>query len=556
MKQNVKAWIVFALFALGVSTLVYGISIDGKKEEKADVKLLHADKLYYNIRQNRDAQILVGDVQFEHDGAYMYCDSALFYQASNSFDAFGHVRMVQGDTLSLTGEMLYYDGHDYERKARVRCNVVLWHRSTTLYTDSLDYDRNEAKGYFFDGGKLIDEENQLTSDWGEYSPETREAVFNYNVLLQNPRPPKDVKNVLQSDTLHYNTRTGVAITLGPSNLDNADSHIYTEYGVYDTRKDQAYLIKRSILQSGYRTLEGDSLCWDAKERIGKAFGNAYYKDTLNKNIFLGNYVLYNDSIGYAEAADSALLMDYSQSDTLYAHADSFFLYTYNIDTDSIYRDLRAYNHVRVYRKDIQAVCDSLVYLGKDSCAFMYKDPIVWQEGQQLLGEEIRAWHNDSTLDSAYVMRQALSVERIDSTHYNQIASNEIRSYFREGEIHLTVADRNVFVNYFPFDDDSLLIGMNHVESSEMKMWMKNRKVNRIWMPQASGTMYPLQLTPSDKLFLDNFAWFDYVRPAYPEDVFNWRPKRQGSELKASVRHQAPRQSLQEIRKSKSKSQKQ
>lgn len=553
MRQQFRAWLVFGIFALGVSSLVYGIATDNhKKKEQSPVNLLHADRLYFDVHINPLAQFLVGDVQFEHDGAYMYCDSALFYKESNSFDAFGNVRMVQGDTLSLTGEMLFYDGDPQVLRARVRHNVVLTHRKSVLYTDSLDYDRLEGKGYFFDGGRLVDDENQLTSEWGEYMPSTREAVFNYNVLLRNPRPPKDVKTTLITDTLHYNTRTGVAVAKGPSNIDNEQNHIYTERGIYDTKNKEAFLLDRSILQNGYRTLEGDSIYWNEQERLGKAFGDAYYKDTLNKNIFLGNYVLYNDSTGYAEAADSALLIDYSQQDTLYAHADSFFLYTYNIDTDSVFRDLRAYHHVRAYRKDLQAVCDSLVYHGKDSCGIMYKDPIVWQEGQQLLGEEIRAWHNDSTIDSAYVMRQALSVERLDDKNYNQIAASEIRSYFKDGEIHLMVADRNVYVNYFPFDDDSLMIGMNHTESSEMKMWMSNRKVSRIWMPQASGTMYPLPLVPADALYLDNFAWFDYVRPLSPDDVFNWRPKKKGTELKVVERNRVPRQTLEEIKEGRNK----
>ena len=144
------------------------------------------------------------------------------------------------------------------------------------------------------------------------------------------------------------------------------------------------------------------------------------------------------------------------------------------------------------------------------------------------------------------------MERLDDKNYNQIAASEIRSYFKDGEIHLMVADRNVYVNYFPFDDDSLMIGMNHTESSEMKMWMSNRKVSRIWMPQASGTMYPLPLVPADALYLDNFAWFDYVRPLSPDDVFNWRPKKKGTELKVVERNRAPRQTLEEIKEGRNK----
>jgi len=536
-----KKFLVLCLLVLAVSSMALGPVRKQRKPSESRVHLLHADKLYFNQRFHPTAQFLVGNVRFDHDGTLMFCDSALFYQETNSFDAFGHVRMRQGDTLSLTGEVLYYDGLD--QMARMRHNVVLKHRESILYTDSLDYDRMYSLGYFFDGGRLIDKDNQLTSDWGEYSPQTREAVFNYNVRLVNPRPPKKAKSVLISDTLHYNTRTGIAHTLGPSNIDDGDNHVYTEDGCYNSNTDESYLLNRSILQNGYKNLIGDSVCWNGKERIGKAFGNAIYTDTLNKSMFVGNYAMYDDLIGYAEAADSAVLMDYSQRDTLYAHADSFFLYTHHINTDSMYRMLFAHHHVRAYRKDLQAVCDSLVYDGRDSCATMYKDPIVWQDGQQLLGEKIMAWFNDSTIDSVYVVNQALSVERLDSVHYNQIASKEMHTYFKDGEVHLMVADRNVYVNYYPYDDDSLMIALNHTESSEMKMWMKERKVNRIWMPAATGTMYPLFKIPKEKLYLENFAWFDYVRPLNKEDIFNWRPKHAGSELKATVRHEAPKQRL-------------
>ncbi len=545
MKQKLRSIMVSSLFLMAVSTVVFGVVDMKRKPSDNRVHLLHADKLYFNVRQHPTAQFLVGNVQFDHEGTLMYCDSALYYEATNSFDAFGNVRMVQGDTLTLTGNVLYYDG--MEQIARIREEVVLRHRESTLYTDSLDYDRLYSLGYFFDGGRLVDQNSQLTSDWGEYSPETREAIFNYNVRLVNPCPPERPKSVLISDTLHYNTRTGIATTLGPSNIDNGDNHVYTEYGVYNTRSNYSYLLHRSILQNEYKNLVGDSVTWDGNEKIGRAFGNAVYTDTLNRNKFTGNYIMYNDSLGYAEAADSALLMDYSQGDTLYAHADSFFLHTFYKDTDSTYRMLFAYNHVRAYRTDVQAVCDSLVYDGRDSCATMYKDPIVWNGPQQLLGEKILIWHNDSTVDSVYVVNQALSVERLDTVHYNQVSSNEMHSYFRNGEIDLNVADKNVYVVYYPFDDDSLMIGMNYLETSEMKMWMRNRKVSRIWMPAATGTLYPLALAPAEKLFLTQFAWFDYIRPTSPADVFQWRGKKKGTELKEKPRHQAPKQSLTDIK---------
>ena len=510
------------------------------------VHLLHADRLFFDERIHRTAQILVGNVKFSHDGVLLDCDSALYYEATNSFDAFGNVHMNQGDTLLLDSYILYYNGLD--QLARARYDVVLKHGTMTIYTDSLDYDRLYDLGYFFEGGWVLDHDNELTSDWGEYSPPTHEAVFNYNVRLVNPAPPAKPETVLISDTLHYNTETAIAHIVGPSNIENGENHIYSELGYYDTQNKHSHLLERSILTNNGKRLVGDSVVWNDDIAAGEAFGNVIYTDIVNKNMFTGEYCYYEDSTGYVMATDSAVAIDYSQGDTMFAHADTFKVFTYNIDTDSSYRVMHGYYHMRAFRSDVQAVCDSMIYDTRDSILIMYKDPILWQAGQQQLGEEIRIFFNDSTIDSIQVLRQALSVERIDSVHYNQVSGHEMHTYFKEGEVYLSTSEGNVFVNYYPFDDDSIMVELNHTETSLLKMFVKERKVDHIWMPAATGIMYPIPLIPPEALYLQNFAWFDYIRPLDRFDIFEWRPKRAGTELKESVRHSAPKQKLSDIKK--------
>ena len=514
---------------------------DATEREKSESKviLLHTDKLTFDQYRHPGAQILTGNVQFQHEGVLMYCDSACFYEATNSFDAFGHVKMVQGDTLDLVGDVLLYNG--LEQLARVRHNVVLTHRESKLYTDSLDYDRLYELGYFFEGGKLVDKDNVLTSDWGQYSPPTRQAVFNYNVKLVNP------KFTLISDTLNYNTRTSMAEIVGPSNIDSGDNHIYSESGFYNTQTEEAILLERSIVTNKGRKMVGDSLYYDSTTGIGEGFGNAVYTDEVN-NMLLGNYCFYNDSTGYAMATDSAVAIDYSQQDTMYMHADTFKLYTFHMDTDTMYREVRGYHKVRSYRTDVQSVCDSLVFNTQDSCITMYRDPIVWNAGQQVLGEVIKIYLNDSTIERIHVIDQTLSVEQIDSVHYNQVAGKEMISYFRDGEMYETWVQGNVYVDYYMFDDDSLMIGMNYTETSELKLFMKDRKMDKIWMPASTGVIYPIVMIPPNRLYLSNFAWFDYIRPRNKEDIFVWRPKKAGTELKTSYKHKAPLQSLDDIKK--------
>ena len=408
-------------------------------------------------------------------------------------------------------------------------------RKTTLYTDSLNYDRLYGLAYFFEGGKMVDGTAVLTADWGEYDTELKEARFNYNVRL------KDDNFFLVSDTLLYDTNTKEAHTTGPSHITSGKSKIFTQDGYYNTHTKTSKLYDRSVLNDDDKTLVGDSVFYNEKDSTGEAFGNVVYTDKTNNNMMKSDNCWYDGRIGYAMATKRALVIDYSQHDSLYMHADTFKLYTFNINTDSVYRKIHAYNKVRAYRVDVQAVCDSLVYNSLDSCMTMYRDPIVWNNNQQLLGEEIRVYMNDSTISRAHVLRQALSVEQMpDTVHFNQVASIDMFAYFNNGEIREAEAVDNVVAAYYVVDDaDSTIIGLNRMETSRMKIFLENRRMSKIWTPQVEGVMYPISQVPADKKFLPTFAWFDYVRPLNKDDIFNWRPKKSGSELKEVKRKAAP-----------------
>ena len=440
--------------------------------------------------------------------------------------------MVQADTLKLFGDYAYYDGNT--QIAQVRYNVRMENRSTTLLTDSLNYDRVFNLGYFFDGGTLMDEENVLTSDWGEYSPATKQSVFNYDVKLVNP------KFTLTSDTLRYNTESKIANIVGPSNIEGDNNHIYSELGFYNTQLGQAELLNRSVLTNEGKQLTGDSLFYDRNKSFGEAFDNVLFTDTINKNMLKGNYCYYNELTKYAIATDSAVAVDYSQGDSLFLHGDTLQLYTFFLDTDSMYRETRAYHKVRFFRTDVQGVCDSLVFSSKDSCLTMYRDPVLWNGNQQLLGEEVMVYMNDSTIDWAHIHNQTLSVEKLDSVNYNQVTGKDMKAYFTDGEIYKVDVIGSVRVIYYPMEKDSTLMGMNVMEGGELNMYLENRKLTKgVMSPQPKGTFYPMDQLPPKEMKLANFAWLDNIRPLNKHDIFNWRGKSAEQVLKKSTRSGAP-----------------
>lgn len=137
---------------------------DSVAPKKTKVFLEHANTLSFDKERNAEAQVLNGDVCFRHDSSYMYCDSAYFFEQTNSLEAFSNVRMEQGDTLFVYGNYLFYDGNT--QIAYLRENVRMENGQVTLFTDSLNYERIPDIGYYFDGGLIVDSLNQLSSFTG------------------------------------------------------------------------------------------------------------------------------------------------------------------------------------------------------------------------------------------------------------------------------------------------------------------------------------------------------------------------------------------------------
>lgn len=532
-------WALLCLFVLSLLPALAQKKVKTAPKTDDRVYLVHSDELRYDqYGLVPDAQIVKGHVQFMHKGAKMWCDSAYFYQQTNSFRAFGHVRMVQGDTLSLTCERAYYDGQAQLMEARK--NVWLKHRGQTLNTDSLNYDRLYNNAYFFEGGTLTDKNQKLVADWGQYNTQTREAVFYYNVkMIENDR-------IITTDTLQYNTLTSMAHVLGPSQITSKTGVIETRDGYLNTKTSMSTLYGRSTVNDKDKTITGDSLYYDDKTGQSEGYGDVVYVDKKNKNSLLCQRFKYNEKTGAGWATGKLLAKDYSQKDTLYVHADSVKFFTYNINTDSVYRMAHCFKHVRAYRQDVQAVCDSMVANSKDSCLTMYRDPIVWNANRQLLGEVIKIYMQDSTVKEAHVLGQALSVEQMpDSVHFNQLSSKDMFAYFIDGNVRRNDAVSNVRSIYFSVDDkDSTLIGLNYLETDTMRMFISaERQLQKIWTCRFEATLYPMSQIPPGKEKLEAFGWFDYVRPLNKDDLFEWRPKAAGSELKKVQPRTLPKQRL-------------
>ncbi|MDD4922688.1 MAG: OstA-like protein [Bacteroidales bacterium] len=476
------------------------------------MNLEHSETLSFNALQSPDYQILTGDVRFRHDGAYLYCDSAHYYVKSNSLYAYGNVHMEQGDTLFLYGAWLYYDGNT--KLVMVREKVRLENKKVTLFTDSLNFDRISNIGYFFDGGLLVNEEknvtNELSSEYGQYSPETKIANFKNDVKLVHP------KFVMTNQELIYNTTTGVANIFCPTEIVADSGYVYSENGWYNTKTEKSLLLKRSYILNGHKRLTGDSINYDSKNGVGEAFGDVVLNDSTQQITLKGGYGYSEKKTNYALMTKKAVMIEHSSKDTLFLHADTLIA-----RKDSIYDAVTAFHGVRFYRSDMQGVCDSLYYSTRDSVLSFYGKPILWSEEQQLTGEFMQLLTKNNKPDQLHIQKAAMVISREADSLYNQSSGKELIAYFDSSEVRRVEIIGNAETIYLPRDDDGKeIIGLNRLVGSSLNLFIKDKKMQKIvvW-PQPKGTFYPMAKLPSDERYLKNFAWHQDIRPTGPEDIF-------------------------------------
>lgn len=327
------------------------------------IHLLHANTLSFNKAEDAERKTLRGDVRFRQDSCYMYCDSAYFYETTNSMSAFGHVRMEQGDTLYVYCDSMDYNGDTMY--GQLYDHVHLIHRSkttnTNLYTDYLTYDRSTEEANYPETGVIVDSLVHLRSQIGWYYPNSRLAFLQYDVegrtyerdsvwKSMGGMPPHTYKvddsklvphYYLYSDTLRYDFNENLAKVMGPSRIINDSTIIHTRMGQFNTQTEQANLYLQSWIESPHRYATGRQLYYDAKNKMGEAKGNVVAVDTLNCIKVTGDYGYYidNDSVpqmGFVTG--HALAMEYSSGDTLFLHADTLKAYTtlVLVPADTIY----------------------------------------------------------------------------------------------------------------------------------------------------------------------------------------------------------------------------
>ena len=481
------------------------------------VELLHANSLEFDESIGKEVKRLIGNVSLKHENALMYCDSAYLYP-NNAIDAFSNVRIQQGDSVNIYSQFLKYNGNT--RMAELQKNVRFIQKGTTLTTELLFYDLKTSMANYPNGGIIISKQNTLISQFGYFNTKKSIYSFKKNVTLVNPQ------YVMNCDTLNYFSGTNTAYFLGPTEIKNADNYIYCESGWYNTDNDMAQFSKNAYILTSGQKMKGDTIFYDKTKDIGKAFGNVALIDTAQNIIVTGDYAVHSGQQETSTITGHALLKQYFDTDTLFLHADtlrSIDEHPVNNknekDTSVTWRILYAYHKVKFFRADIQGKCDSLVYSGKDSIMRLYKEPVLWNEENQLTAEKVELKTSNGEITNMFLKNTAFIISKEDSVKYNQIKGKQMTGYFKKNKLAKIFVEGNGQTIYFVKDKEKL-IGVNKAECSNLMIRVKENKVDKItFLKKPDATLFPMNEFTPDEFKLKDFVWRENERPLSMQDIF-------------------------------------
>ncbi len=504
----------FILF-LGICILTSGLWGQQDKEPGTKITIVYGGSFTKDEALKPGASIFSKDrrqVQFEHQGADLWCDYALLYQKENRLEAIGNVRLKQGDSVLMTGGYIEYDGN--AKLAKAYEGVRLTNSSMTLTTDTLYFDRERQESYYRDYGKIVDSANVLTSRVGRYYMESKKYQFQDSVLIENP------EYVMESSRLDYYTTSKNAYMYGPSTITGETYQLYCERGFYDTTAEQGYGIKNTEIQYSNRIIEGDSVYFDKVREFASATNNIKVTDTINKGIIRAHYAEVhraNDSLFATRRAVSVSMME---QDSLYMHGD-----TLMVTGGPEARILRAFRNAKFYKTDMSGKCDSIHFDERTGLTQLIHRPVLWNLENQMTGDSIHLISDMETdkLDSLKVLENAfiISEDTVGRRGFNQAKGKDLFGKFIENELKIVDLVRNTEVVYYMYDDDGNLIGINKTKCSKIRLKLEKSDIEDItFITDPDGNITPEKDFPPDSRKLEGFIWRGDERIRSPEDIFD------------------------------------
>ena len=512
------------------------LSISGIRAQEKEIEIRQAGSFQLDEENFPGANILersaAKQVHLVHQGMDFWSDKTFFYKKENRFDAFGNVRIVQGDSLVLTSKTVNYDGKI--KLAVAKDQVLLDNKEMLLKTDTLYFDRMKSIAYYPADGTVYDSLTTINSKRGTYISDAKKYKFENNVVVTNP------DFTLTSARMDFYTETKHAFFYGATTIIGEDYVVHCREGFYNTDKKEGYFKKNASIDYNNRNIIGDSIYFNDTKKYASATQNIRITDSINNSFITGNYGQVFKEKDSAMVTHRALAINLVELDSLFIHADTL------IATGPPERRIiRGFYDVRIFKQDLSGKTDSIHFNQTSGRAKLIRrpisdrdlqyltpqeiadrNPILWSEESQMTGDEIHLTidNEKEVLDSLLIYNNAFVIEQdsLDAANFNQIKGLQLKGKFKGKSLETVDVIQNTEMVYYLYDDETLeLTGIDKAICSALRLDFVDSGIEKItFFTNPDGIVYPPEDLPENTRQLLGFTWREDERIYSKEDLFH------------------------------------
>lgn len=495
--------------------------------------LINRDNRLESVRgyyyANTKDLICVDRVEMRNDEYELKGDSVVYNMATDNAFFFENTNIWNKD-----GDYLYADRGAYDKADtlyRVTRNGYVLTEKQEMWSDSIDYFRAKDHVVLWRDIQIDDTEHKVLAfgDYGEYWKEPGDVFL-------TRRPSVVSYDLTQGDSLFMRADSMFLFTVN----ENARRRAAEKAAADSLARMRADSLQRPDSLGQHP----DGLAVTAGPEGGRIVPGLRPGSAADSLSSAGG----TDSLAAASGPDSPAhgssgADSLHMADSLLADTGAMALPADSVDSlalprDSIYRLMKGYRDVRIFRSDFQTVCDSIVAISTDSTIHLYIDPVLWNQSNQITSDVMDIFTERQQIKRAEFIGSPMMVSQLDTTHYNQVAGKTMTAYFYNNQIYRNDVNGNAQTIYYMQDGEPPEITMMGViESGDCSFYIEDKQVVQIvYRNEITDAFYPMdKIPPTQELYLKGFKWEGARRPAQA-DVFDRRIRPSQRAAHSQMRH--------------------
>ena len=466
-----------------------------------------------------------------YNSVELFSDSLFAKSTRMEYDSNKNVAYFGPSTIGWKGDnMLEANGGEYAREREIvtfEKNAYLFSKEQEVWGDKIVYNRRSGDAQLYGNIQITDTVQSVLmfADKATYQREPLEIILTQRpaiAMYSEQNGNRDTIYASASDSIRYYTKPFAELDSAAIAAAKARKGVM----IIDPMKEIEKLRQEKLKEARSGRKEGREE--NAGNSSTRSSGRSSGRSSSQANIYAGQRapefpspqpdeqespIEQQDSIPSAgkesmqQVDSTAILAERELDAQIMRH-----------DTCSV-TFVEAWHNIKLYGKDYQGVCDSLIYTGIDSIARLYIEPVLWSDAKnQFLSDSIFIQIRNDSLYKADFINNAFIITQEDTVHYNQIKSTEMMAYFKKNDIWRFDALGGASLIFY-MEEDSTYTMINQKECKILSALIKERKIERIrYYDQLKSDLLPIYDLPINKQRLRGFKWLEERRPKSREEV--------------------------------------